>query len=382
MRIGSWELEVGSLMAGIYIHIPFCKSKCAYCNFFSVVTEKQRSDFLDVLKKEAVDRKSYLGEETVRTIYFGGGTPSLLKPAEIAEILDVLYQNYKITEKPETTLEVNPDTVSKETLSDYKSLGINRLSVGIQSFFNDDLQYLNRKHDTGHAMQVLEWVQTIGFEEITLDLIYGIPTLTEEKWRKNIEIFLSTGFNHLSAYALTVEEGTALGQRIKKGATKAVSEDETIKHYNILIEMVENQGFEHYEISNFARAGHYSKHNTLYWRGENYLGLGPSAHSFNGTSRQWNMSSIKDYISSQAFEKEELTLDERYNEYVMTSLRTCWGCDIEHIKNAFGDKYVIWFKNNLKRHFFDKKMYQKGEKFILSDYGMLFADGIASNLFI
>lgn len=369
-------------MAGLYLHIPFCKSKCAYCNFFSVVSEKQRADFLEALKKEAVDRKDYLGGEEVRTVYFGGGTPSLLKPSEVLEILDVLNKHYPIVENPEITLEANPDTVSKESLLDYNKLGINRLSVGIQSFFDDDLQYLSRKHDSKHALQVLEWAKEVGFQEVTMDLIYGIPTLTDEKWRKNLEIFFSTGLNHLSAYALTVEEKTALGQRINKGVSPPVDEDATIHQYEILCKMTENQGFEHYEISNFARPGHYSKHNTIYWKGEKYLGLGPSAHSFDGVSRQWNVASVKDYCDNYSFEKETLTLDDRYNEYVMTSLRTCWGCDVEFIRQNFGEKYVQKFEKGTKKHILNGKMFQKDQKFILNDNGMLFADGIASELFV
>ena len=369
-------------MAGLYLHIPFCKSKCAYCNFFSVVSEKQRVDFLEALKKEAVARKDYLGGEEIKTVYFGGGTPSLLSPSEIAEILEVLQKYYKIIADPEITLEANPDTVSKESLFEYNKMGVNRLSVGIQSFFDDDLQYLSRKHDSKHALQVLEWAKNAGFQEVTLDLIYGIPTLTDEKWRKNLEIFFSTGFNHLSAYALTVEEKTALGQRINKGVAAPVDDEAVIRQYEILVEMTENQGFEHYEISNFARPGHYSKHNTIYWKGEKYLGLGPSAHSFDGVSRQWNVAGVKDYCESYSFEREELTLDDRYNEYVMTSLRTMWGCDIGFIRSNFGTEYAERFKKSTKKHILSGKIYLKGEKYILNDNGMLFADGIAAELFV
>ncbi len=369
-------------MSGIYLHIPFCKSKCAYCNFFSVVSEKQRIDFLEALKKEAVERKDYLGGEEVRTVYFGGGTPSLLKPSEIAGILEVLYKNYKIIENPEITLEANPDTVSRESLSEYKSVGVNRLSIGIQSFSDDDLQYLSRKHDSRHARQVLDWVQEVGFQEVTMDLIYGIPTLTDEKWHRNLEAFFATGINHLSAYALTVEEKTVLGQRINKGVAAPVDEDAMIRQYQILVEVTENQGFEHYEISNFARPGHYSKHNTIYWKGEKYLGLGPSAHSFDGVSRQWNVASVKDYCESYSFEREELTLNDRYNEYIMTSLRTMWGVDLEHIRKEFGENYSERFKKAIKKYIFEGKIYQKDQKFVLNDDGMLFADGIAAELFI
>ena len=369
-------------MAGIYLHIPFCKSKCAYCNFFSVVSEKQRVDFLDALKNEAVERKDYLGGEDVRTVYFGGGTPSLLKPSEIAGILEVLYKNFKIIDNPEITLEANPDTVSKESLSELKSLGINRLSVGIQSFFDDDLRYLSRKHDSRHARQVLDWAQEVGFQEVTMDLIYGIPTLTDDKWRQNLEIFFTTGINHLSAYALTVEEKTVLGQRINNGAAAPVDEDAVVRQYKILVELAENQGFEHYEISNFARSGHYSKHNCIYWKGEKYLGLGPSAHSFDGVSRQWNVASVKDYCDDYSFEKEELTIDDRYNEYIMTSLRTMWGVDVNHIRENFGIECSERFEKKIKRYIAVEKIYQKGSKYILNDDGMLFADGIAAELFI
>lgn len=369
-------------MAGIYLHIPFCKSKCAYCNFFSIVSDKQRSGFLEALKKEAVARKGYLGGEDVRTVYFGGGTPSLLEPMEIAGILDVLRKNYNIIESPEITMEANPDTVSRELLAEYKSMGINRLSVGIQSFFDDDLQYLSRKHDSRHARQVLEWTHAVGIPEVTIDLIYGIPTLTEEKWCRNLEIFFATGINHLSAYALTVEEKTALGQRINKGVASAVDEEATVRHYEILVESTEIQGFEHYEISNFARPGHYSRHNTIYWTGEKYLGLGPSAHSFDSASRQWNVANLKDYCENYSTEKEILTLDDRYNEYVMTSLRTLWGADLNYILINFGEKYAARFINRVGKHISDGKMLQKKQNFVLNDKGMLFADGIAADLFI
>lgn len=379
-------------MAGIYIHIPFCKSKCAYCNFFSVVTGKQHIDFLDALKKEILIRKSYLNNEKINTIYFGGGTPSLLKPGEIQSVLDVLYKNFNISEDPEITLEANPDTVSKELLKDFNIVGINRLSVGIQSFFDDDLQYLNRRHDSKHALQVLDWANEVGFQEVTMDLIYGIPTLTEEKWAANLDIFFSKGINHLSAYALTIEPKTALGQRISKGAAAPVDEDATIRHYEMLVERAEDEGFEHYEISNFARPGHHSRHNRSYWDGVKYLGLGPSAHSFDGTSRQWNIANVTEYcklvnefpnsLQMNWFEKEILSLDDRYNEYVMTSLRTCWGCDIVKIREDFGERYQKYFERNIAPYLNDGRLVKHGNNYILTKSGMLFADGIAAELFV
>ncbi|MCQ2308547.1 MAG: radical SAM family heme chaperone HemW [Bacteroidales bacterium] len=379
-------------MAGIYIHIPFCKSKCAYCNFFSVVTGKQHADFLDALRKEILIRKSYLNCEKINTIYFGGGTPSLLKPIEIQSVLDVLYKNFNISENAEITLEANPDTVSMELLKDFSTVGINRLSVGIQSFHDDDLQYLSRRHDSKHALQVLDWANMIGFQEVTMDLIYGIPTLTEEKWAENLDIFFSKGINHLSAYALTIEPKTALGQRISKGTAAPVDEDATIRHYEMLVERAEKEGFEHYEISNFAKPGHHSRHNRSYWTGEKYLGLGPSAHSFDGLSRQWNVASVTEYcklindfpnsLKMNWFEKEILTSDDRYNEYVMTSLRTCWGCDIENIKENFGEKYLKHFEENIVPYLNDGRLVKHGGNYVLTENGMLFADGIAAELFV
>ena len=236
-------------MSGIYIHIPFCKSKCAYCNFFSLVSEKKINDYVNSLKREIVSRKDYLGGEKVKTIYFGGGTPSLLPTKYIDEILKILNNNFDLVSNPEITLEANPDTIDKEQLFELKLLGVNRISVGIQSFHDDDLKYLDRKHDSKHALQIIDDLKCVGFEKLTLDLIYGIPTLTEEKWNKNLDIFFSTGISHLSAYALTVEPKTILGQRIEKGDLQDVNEEETVRHYEILVDRTKENGFEHYEIS-------------------------------------------------------------------------------------------------------------------------------------
>lgn len=374
------------LMAGIYIHTPFCKSKCAYCNFFSLASESKINDYVEALKKEIVLRKNYLGE-TVKTIYFGGGTPSLLSVKNIEEILDLLNKNYEIISSPEITLEINPDTIDREKMESLKQLGINRMSVGIQSFDDEDLKYLGRRHDSRHAMQVLEDLKHTDFEKITLDLIYGMPTLTEEKWNKNLDIFFSTGITHLSAYALTVEPKTILGQRIEKGELQSVSEEETIRHYNILVERTKENGFEHYEISNFAKEGFRSQHNSIYWRDEKYLGLGPSAHSYDGDSRQWNISNLTKYIqlignSEDYFEKEILSRDDKFNEYVMTSLRTSWGCDIEKIERDYGKSYAHHFLKNIKKYLDNGEMLKENNTYFLSEEGKLFADGIAADLFL
>ena len=382
-------------MAGIYIHIPFCKSKCAYCNFFSLASESKINDYVEALKKEIVLRKNYLGGETVKTIYFGGGTPSLLSVKNIEEILELLNKNYEIVSSPEITLEINPDTIDREKMSSLKQIGVNRMSVGIQSFDDEDLRYLGRRHDSRHAMQVLEDLKQTDFEKITLDLIYGMPTLTEEKWNKNLDIFFSTGITHLSAYALTVEPKTILGQRIEKGELQSVSEEETIRHYNILVERTKENGFEHYEISNFAKEGFRSQHNSIYWRDEKYLGLGPSAHSYDGNSRQWNISNLTKYIqlvggaetqrhrdAELFYEKEILSTEDKFNEYVMTSLRTSWGCDIEKIERDYGKSYAHHFLKNIKKYLENGEMLKENNTYSLSEEGKLFADGIAADLFL
>ena len=332
-------------------------------------------------------RKNYLGDETVKTIYFGGGTPSLLSVKNIEEILDLLNKNYEIISSPEITLEINPDTIDREKMESLKQIGINRMSVGIQSFNDEDLKYLGRRHDSRHAMQVLEDLKHTDFEKITLDLIYGMPTLTEEKWNKNLDIFFSTDITHLSAYALTVEPKTILGQRIEKGELQSVSEEETIRHYNILVERTKENGFEHYEISNFAKEGFRSQHNSIYWRDEKYLGLGPSAHSYDGNSRQWNVSNLTKYIDTDFdtdchYEKEILTTDDKFNEYIMTSLRTSWGCDIEKIERDYGKSYAHHFLKNIKKYLDNGEMLKENNTYFLSEEGKLFADGIAADLFL
>ena len=374
-------------MAGIYIHIPFCKSKCAYCNFFSLASESKINDYVEALKKEIVLRKNYLGGEIVKTIYFGGGTPSLLSVKNIEEILELLNKNYEIIPNPEITLEINPDTIDREKMSSLKKIGVNRMSVGIQSFDDEDLRYLGRRHDSRHAMQVLEDLKQTDFEKITLDLIYGMPTLTEEKWNKNLDIFFSTGITHLSAYALTVEPKTILGQRIEKGELQSVSEEVTIRHYNILVERTKENDFEHYEISNFAKEGFRSQHNSIYWRDEKYLGLGPSAHSYDGNSRQWNISNLTKYIqlvgdAELFYEKEILSTEDKFNEYVMTSLRTSWGCDIEKIERDYGKSYAHHFLKNIKKYLENGEMLKENNTYSLSEEGKLFADGIAADLFL
>lgn len=374
-------------MAGIYLHIPFCKQKCHYCNFFSLVSLKNKDAFLQALNREIALQKAYLNDEEVQTIYFGGGTPSMLSADEITLILQNLRQHYNIIPDVEITLEGNPDDLTNEKLNQFIQLGINRLSIGIQSFHSDDLVYLNRVHDSAQTKSVIKNAFAAGFEKLTIDLIYGIPTLTTEKWEANLDYFFSTGIKHLSAYALTVEPRTALAQLIRKNKVQPVDEQQSALHFELLMQRMEAAGFVHYEISNFALPGHYSKHNSLYWIGGNYLGLGPSAHSYNGISRQWNVSHLIKYIemagvSTAVYEKEILTLDQRYDEYVMTSLRTSWGCDLAHIRNAFGEKYSNYCLGLAQAALSKNHLKIEQNVLRLTTAGKLFADGIAANLFI
>lgn len=374
-------------MAGIYIHIPFCKHKCHYCNFFSVATSRWKVPFIEALLKEIELQKDYLEGESVKTIYFGGGTPSLLQTVEIAKILDHLYRHYSVDPKAEITLEANPDDFSESTAREWKNTPVNRLSIGVQSFFDDDLLYLNRVHNAGQSFRAIQSARNAGFDNLTIDLIYGIPTLTDEKWLKNLEYFFSLNIPHLSAYSLTVEQKTPLELLIRKGKYAAMDEQQSIGHFKILLEQARKKGYIHYEISNFAREGYYSRHNSLYWLGGNYLGLGPSAHSYNGNSRQWNVSNITKYIQLDDFhttleEKEALTKDQKYNEYVMTSLRTVWGCDTVHILNVFGSDFESHIIKGAQIFLEKNQLYREGSKYFLTDEGKLFADTIAAALFV
>ena len=374
-------------MAGIYIHIPFCKQKCHYCNFFSVATTRWKMPYIKALLKEIEMRKDYLEGETVKTIYLGGGTPSLLHISDIALIIEHITSSFNIDPQVEITLEANPDDIDIDKAREWKDTHINRLSIGVQSFFDDDLQYLNRVHNSAQVFRALDDARKAGFDNLTIDLIYGIPTLTDEKWIKNLDYFFSLNIPHLSAYSLTVEQKTPLELLIRKGKYAGVDEQQSIGHFKILLEQVRKNGFIHYEISNFALEGYYSRHNSLYWLGGHYLGLGASAHSYNGNSRQWNVSNITKYIQLDDFhttveEKEVLTEDQKYNEYIMTSLRTVWGCDTTHILNVFGSAFESHFIRIVSQYVEKNHLYKEGTKYFLTDEGKLFADGIAAALFV
>ena len=373
-------------MAGIYIHIPFCKSKCNYCNFFSVASLSGKNAMLPAIEDELRARRNYLEGDDIHTIYFGGGTPSMLTSKEINHLLYAVIENFDVAEDVEITLEANPDDLSPEKLTELKQAGINRLSIGIQSFFEEDLEYLNRVHNAQQAIEAVKNAQAAGFSNITIDLIYGIPTLNDVHWISNILRATSLGVQHISAYALTVEARTPLEWMIRKGRAKPVDEDQSIRHFELLSTLMQENGFIQYEISNFCKEGWYARHNSNYWNGQKYLGIGPSAHSYNGMTRQWNTAGIASYIAgikngSGPSGEETLSTIQHYNEYVMTSLRTMWGCSTNEISKRFGEKYTDYFISMTEKYLNRKLLIQKGDVLTLSAKGILMADAIASDLF-
>ena len=370
-------------MAGIYIHIPFCKKLCSYCDFYHVILAGDSSLFVDALLKEATQMNNYLGDETISTIYFGGGTPSVFSIIELKTILEHVKLQFRTEEKCEITIEINPDDVEREYIAGLKALGFNRISLGIQSWRDSDLKMMNRRHNSAQAVLALKEVFDSGFDNVTIDLIYGIPGMTSEEWASNLDQAFSFDIKHLSAYHLTIEPGTVFSKMVEKGHITEIEEDESNLLFNILIEKAEAAGFVHYEISNFGKPGFFSIHNSNYWKQINYLGLGPSAHSFNGYSRQWNVKDLKGYIKAvnngkPYFEKEELDTKARFNEYIMTSLRTMWGIDLDYIETTFekeGYDYVI----NLARKY---KSYglitQNQNNLVLTNQGKMISDNIIS----
>lgn len=374
-------------MAGLYVHIPFCVSKCAYCAFYSMPSLKMKGAFMKALLSEMASRVPYLNGEQVNTVYFGGGTPSILSVEELDVILRAIRQHYRVSDQAEFTLEANPDTLSLDYLSALRKAGVNRLSIGIQSFFDEDLRYLSRRHDSTHARQCIGWARQAGFDNLSLDLIYGLPTATAERWRQNLDLFFETGAQHLSAYALTVEPNTILEKQIATGKALPVREDDAVRDYEILVERAAKEGFVHYEISNFARPGFRSKHNCSYWNRTPYIGFGPAAHSFDGNSRQWNVAHLQHYIDGieaghPDFEQETLTPEQRYDEYVMTTLRTMWGIDLKYMKRELGERFSTYCERQAESLVSQGRLTRTNEFLHLDDRQMLFADGIAAELFI
>lgn len=415
-------------MAGIYIHIPFCKQACYYCDFHFSTSLKNKAAMLAAIVKELELRKHEVAEE-IETIYFGGGTPSLLTVDELQLVLDAIYQNYKVVESPEITLEANPDDLTSTLLNGgdlvadrrslsgvevsrnavversrsdifkaYKQIGINRLSIGIQSFYGDDLKTMNRAHTTAESINCLSEA-TRHFENITIDLIYGIPNMTEDRWRQNLQKAFDFGVSHISSYALTVEPKTALASFIKTGKYPPLDERLAAKHFDILVDETAKQGFIHYEISNFGKEGFFSKHNTSYWLGKQYVGIGPSAHSYNGLERSWNVANNTKYLKSieqniLPSEKELLSVKDRFNEYIMTGLRTIWGVDMIKVTSEFGEDFYNHLLKVVEKYIDQKLLViedchserseesQKTTILKTTAKGKFLADGIASDLFV
>ncbi len=374
-------------MAGIYIHIPFCRRKCHYCNFFSLASSKYISEFPGSLLLEMKSMQPYLEGETIETIYFGGGTPSLLPRSSIGLILDKVRDYFRLSQLPEITLEANPDDLNSEYLRAIRDTGINRLSIGVQSFFDEDLKFLNRTHTAESAENSVRAAQEAGFSNLSIDLIYGIPGLTDDRWEQNLEKTMLLRVPHISAYALTVEKQTALDLFIRQQKVAPPDEEQAVAHYRMLMERMKKAGYIHYEISNFCKEGFYSIHNSNYWKGVPYLGLGPSAHSFNGNSRKWNISSLSAYMenvrSGVSFSEEELlTENQRYNEYVMTSLRTIWGCSKQKIISDCGLRTANLFAKHAEKLIERGFIKELSGTYYLTDEGKLFADRIASDFFM
>ena len=374
-------------MPGIYIHIPFCRKKCNYCNFFSVASVKGIELVINAIIHELKHRKNYLNGCEVNTIYIGGGTPSLLSINQLAKLFDAVYYSFKIDGNAEITIELNPDDITSAYLDGLKTTLVNRLSIGIQSFFDMYLKYLGRNHTAAQGIESLRLIKEKGFENISADLIYGIPALNHESWQKNLAMMDSFGIQHLSAYALTIEERTILEYNIRKKRAFSASESLYIEQYQMLKDFAANQGYLHYEISNFARRGFISRHNSSYWKGDQYIGVGPSAHSYNGSSRQWNICRIDDYIEAMKnelifYEKEELSEIQKFNEYILTGIRTMWGCNSDLISEKWGGMVADNFVNAVKKYITTGLINKQENTYILSDEGELLADAITADLFI
>lgn len=374
-------------MAGIYLHIPFCKKACHYCDFHFSTSAKYKDEMLNALRNEIKLRRQYLGNEKIETIYFGGGTPSVLDSEDIHALIGEITSTFDVYDHAEITLEANPDDLHAQKVKELRQTPVNRFSIGVQSFYEEDLKWMNRAHNATEAESSVKRVQDAGFENITVDLIYGFPLLSNIKWEQNIQKLLELGIPHISSYSMTVEPKTALAMFIAKGKEKAMNENQSSEQFMTLINRLTEAGFEHYEISNFAKPGMYSKHNSNYWEGVNYLGIGPSAHSFNGESRQWNIANNHRYISEIQENKipaelEFLTPENRINEYIMTSLRTSKGMDLDLIAEKFGTEYSNRIQKELEVFLEKDWLSINDKKVILNLEGKLFADLIASELFI
>lgn len=372
-------------MAGLYIHVPFCTKRCLYCDFFSNTDMKFKQPYLSALIKEMDIRKSYLEGEDLETIYLGGGTPSQLSHKDLERIFNAIYQRFHVSDNAEITLEANPDDMNEDYVNSLKDLPFNRVSMGVQSFHEDDLRFLNRRHNRAQAIEAVERCKNIGITNISIDLIYGLPNQTQAGWEDNLRQAIELDVPHLSAYHLIYEEGTALYKLWEAGKIKQVNEDLSVSFFSTLIEKLTEVGYLHYEISNFAQPGFLSRHNSSYWIGKKYLGLGPSAHSYNGLDREWNIASMSAYINgiekeSPNIESENLDINTKYNDFIITGLRTMWGISLAEIQKRFGDHLLTYCKEQAKPHIKQGLLEEKEGNLILSKKGIFISDGIMSDL--
>ena len=374
-------------MAGIYIHIPFCRKRCHYCDFFKSTDLSQKTRLLAGLKKELESRASELDSEEINTIYFGGGTPSVLLIDELKDLLNTIQQHYQVAENAEITLEANPDDLTQAMLSSLKQTGFNRLSMGVQSFSEADLKLMNRRHGVMQAIQSVKWAKEAGFSNISIDLIYGLPNQTIEEWERNVRIVIELDVQHISAYNLTYHQGTVFYERLKKGILKELPDELSLQQFGMLIQILKEAGFEHYEISNFCKPGLYSQHNSSYWKSKKYLGIGPSAHSYDLVSRRWNVSSIAKYLDGlengqEYWEDEILTEQDKYNDFIITGLRTIWGISEEFVQNSFAPNYFIHFQKWKEKYLLSGHLLNTFGKVSISPEGLFISDKIMADFMV
>lgn len=374
-------------MAGIYIHVPFCKSRCIYCDYFTSTNEVEMDNYVQALGKEITSRKNELSNDIIKTIYFGGGTPSRLQSSHFNYIFENIFADYTVASDAEITIEANPDDLSTTYVDILSELPFNRISIGIQSFDDNELKFLSRRHDANRAIESVKYCQTKGFNNISIDLMYGLPEQTIEIWQRNLEQACQLNIQHISAYHLIYEEKTRLYNLLQAGKVNPVDEDRSLEMFEMLIDKLAEDGFEHYEVSNFAKEGFISQHNTSYWKSEKYMGLGPAAHSFDGEHRWWNVSSLPKYINGinkgePKFEIEDLDLPTKYNEYIITGLRTIWGIDLEELQMKFGEELYGYFLKGAEKYFRLNHLSKKNNIVTLTRAGIFIADGIVSDLMV
>lgn len=374
-------------MAGIYLHIPFCRKRCHYCDFFKSTDLSQKAQLLEGLRKELESRASELASEEIKTIYLGGGTPSVLLIDELKDILNTIRLHYQVSPEAEITMEANPDDLSQAILSAIREIGFNRLSMGVQSFSESDLKLMNRRHGVMQAIQSVKWAKKAGFANISIDLIYGLPNQTLEEWERNVRIAVELDVQHISAYNLTYHEGTVFYDQLKKGILKELPDELSLQQFEMLISILKEAGFEHYEISNFCKPGLYSQHNSSYWKSKKYLGIGPSAHSFDLITRRWNVSSVSGYLdgienNKPYSESEILTEQDRFNDYIITGLRTIWGISEELIQAEFSVSYLVHFQKTRDKYLHSGHVLNASGKICLSPEGLFISDQIMADFMV